>query len=183
MPDKPSLPDAMDWDDLYLRLVAATRYLLNGRSVPGMDIDDLIHDAFMKYLGGLRHWDPSNATFFQFMCGVIRSDISHSLASIEATSTSAITDAMIIRLSDQRATPEEAEMYVSEQAALLDFLEKEDPFLRRMAELLYQHGSLPLARLSRIMAVSVPKAYRLRLRLRLLVKRYQDTQTRQERLK
>lgn len=170
------IPEDVSWDDLYPRLVLATRHLLNGRTVPGKDIDDLIHDAVMKYIAGNRIWQPQNATFFQFICGVIRSDISHGIHSLEIDTTTALTEAVVIKLSDPQSTPEETKIYLSEQAGLLEFLNEVNPLARQMAELLLQHGPLPATKLAELMGISSSRADRTKAHLRVLVVQYVEAQ-------
>jgi DNA-directed RNA polymerase specialized sigma24 family protein len=66
-----------EWEELWkkLRLFTWRRY----GSLRGIDLDDVIQQAIVDALEGRRRWPKQEVSLFQFLCGVIRSRISHLL--------------------------------------------------------------------------------------------------------
>lgn len=62
-----------DWDSLTPRLLAFAGVLCERRRYYDRSARDWVLDAITAYLEGKRKYQSANATFFEFLCGAIRS--------------------------------------------------------------------------------------------------------------
>jgi hypothetical protein len=134
---------AIDWGDLYPRLLLAAAGKLNRLSwrgqrfgaVPGgKTAADIVHDAIVKTMSGQRAWKPQQNSLFEHLAGVISSEISHLVESRENRTT--VVDENIIQLLDHREDPETLIMRQAQEHAFLVYLAEKKPMLRTLAELL-----------------------------------------------
>lgn len=64
-----------EWVETWNRLRLFTRRRYG--SLPGLDLDDIIHQAVIDTLEGRRRWPKQEMSLLHFLCGVVRSIVSH----------------------------------------------------------------------------------------------------------
>jgi hypothetical protein len=185
-------PEGVDWKgqswgDLVPRLllVASARlYRMTWRgerrgTAPGAtEAADFVNDAISKTIAGVRAWKPQACTLFQHLAGVILSDISHAAGSIENRST--LRDSADRSSGPDAATggpgssaSHEAELlWQHEQRNLLSYLDRVDPALRQMAELMLLHDMTATEDLSRSLCIVPAEVANRRKRLKRAVRAY-----------
>jgi len=178
---------AQDWDDLVPRLLLLAISRLQRMTWRGQrrgpppgaaEAEDFVNDAVSKTIAGVRIWNPEACTLFQHLAGVIVSDISHAAESMENRSTlreAAAGDAgpsLIADVGDDAPDQETVAVWRSEQRRLLDHLDRVDPALRAMAELMLVQDLQETADLSRVLAVPAAEIANRRKRLKRAVRAY-----------
>jgi hypothetical protein len=177
-----------DWDDLVPRLLLLAVSRLQRMTWRGQrrgpppgaaEAEDFVNDAVSKTIAGVRIWNPQACTLFQHLAGVIVSDISHAAGSMENRLTlreaAGGSDAGMSRVADvgDDAPDQEAvAVWRSEQRRLLAHLDRVDPELRAMAELMLMQDMQETADLSRALAVSAAEIANRRKRLKRAVRAY-----------
>ena len=94
------LLEGQDWDEIIERLTVYANYLVAGRTwlqcragLPpgGKSGEDYAMEAIRKLFEsertGKRRWDPESVSLFVFLKGVVRSDVSTDVESVENSST------------------------------------------------------------------------------------------------
>lgn len=112
----------VDWDALSYSLESFAHRLVYGRYIPGgWSPEDLVQNAVAKLLAGKRRWNPNMVDLWGFLCGIIRSDLSHALtkAPLEHGEDSAGSDG---RQDSQPHNPAIQVEYEQQRRALLDAL-------------------------------------------------------------
>jgi len=178
---------AQDWDDLVPRLLLLAVSRLRRMTWRGdrrgpppgaSEAEDFVHDAISKTIAGVRIWSPEACTLFQHLTGVIVSDISHAAESAENRSTlrAATGDdpesGPALDVGDDAPDPESVATWRAEQRRLLDHLERTDPALRRMAELMLTEDMQETVDLSRALAIAPAEVANRRKRLKRAVRAY-----------
>jgi hypothetical protein len=178
---------AQDWEDLVPRLLLLAvsrlqrmtwRGARRGPPPGAAEAEDFVNDAISKSIAGVRIWNPQACSLFQHLAGVIVSDISHAAESLENRSTlrdTADADASSGVMAEIGAdTPDQEAVAVwrSEQRRLLEHLERVDPALREMAELMLMRDMQETADLSRNLGVSAAAVANRRKRLKRAVRTY-----------
>ena len=178
---------AQDWDDLVPRLLLLAVSRLQRMTWRGQrrgpppgasEAEDFVNDAISKTIAGVRIWSPEACTLFQHLAGVIVSDISHAAGSMENRTTlreTAGSDAsvsLIADVGDEAPDQETVAVWRSEQRRLLEHLDRVDPGLRAMAELMLVQDLQETADLSRAMAVPAAEVANRRKRLKRAVRAY-----------
>ena len=178
---------AQDWDDLVPRLLLLAvsrlqrmtwRGQRRGPAPGAAEAEDFVNDAISKTIAGVRIWNPQACTLFQHLAGVIVSDISHAAESQENRTTlremagSDASVSLIADVGDDAPGQEETAVWRSEQRRLLDHLERVDPALRMMAELMLVQDMQETADLSQAMAVPAAEVANRRKRLKRAVRAY-----------
>jgi hypothetical protein len=178
---------AQDWDDLVPRLLLLAvsrlqRMTWRGErrgAPPGAaEAADFVHDAISKTIAGVRIWNPEACSLFQHLAGVIVSDVSHSAESLEnrATLRDAADEAgeggIAATVGDDAPSQESVVAWRSEQRRLLEHLERIDPGLRQMAQLMLEQDMQETAELSRTMGVPPTEIANRRKRLKRAVRAY-----------
>jgi hypothetical protein len=178
---------AQDWDDLVPRLLLLAVSRLQRMTWRGQrrgpppgaaEAEDFVNDAISKTIAGVRIWNPQACTLFQHLAGVIVSDISHAAGSMENRSTlreAAGGDAsvsLIADVGDEAPDQEAVAAWRSEQRRLLEHLDRVDPGLRAMAELMLAQDMQETADLSRALAVPAAEVANRRKRLKRAVRAY-----------
>lgn len=175
-----------DWDDLVPRLLLLAvsrlrRMTWRGdrRDAPpgAPEAGDFVNDAISKTIAGVRIWNPEACTLFQHLAGVIVSDISHAAESMENRST--LRDnaddgegGIAATVGDDAPDQEAVTAWRLEQRRLLQHLERVDPALRAMAELMLVQDMQETADLSRALAVPPAEIANRRKRLKRAVRDY-----------
>lgn len=185
-------PDGIDWkgqswEDLVPRLLLLASSRLHrmtwrgerrGATPGATEASDFVNDAISKTIAGVRVWKPHACTLFQHLAGVILSDISHAAGSIENRSTlreSADRDSRANAIADSAgnsATNESEILWQFEQRNLLSYLDRLDPALRQMAELMLLHDMTATADLSRSLCIVPVEVANRRKRLKRAVRAY-----------
>jgi len=178
---------AQDWDDLVPRLLLLAISRLQRMTWRGQrrgpppgasEAEDFVNDAISKTIAGVRIWNPEACTLFQHLAGVIVSDISHAAESMENRTTVrevVATDAsasLIAGVGDDRPDQEVTAIWRSEQRRLLAHLDRVDPALRTMAELMLVQDMQETTDLSRALAVPPAEVANRRKRLKRAVRAY-----------
>ncbi|HZF34922.1 MAG TPA: hypothetical protein VE914_14075 [Candidatus Angelobacter sp.] len=178
---------AQDWDDLVPRLLLLAVSRLQRMTWRGQrrgpppgaaEAEDFVNDAISKTIAGVRIWNPEACTLFQHLAGVIVSDISHAAGSMENRSTlreAAGSDAgmsLVADVGDEAPDQEAVAAWRSEQRRLLAHLDRVDPGLRAMAELMLMQDMQETADLSRVLAVPAAEVANRRKRLKRAVRAY-----------
>jgi hypothetical protein len=178
---------AQDWDDLVPRLLLLAvsrlqrmtwRGQRRGPAPGAAEAEDFVNDAISKTIAGVRIWNPEACTLFQHLAGVIVSDVSHAAESLENRTTlremagSDASVSLIADIGDDAPGQEEAAVWRSEQRRLLAHLERVDPALRMMAELMLMQDMQETADLSQAMAVPAAEVANRRKRLKRAVRVY-----------
>ena len=178
---------AQDWDDLVPRLLLLAvsrlqrmtwRGQRRGPAPGAAEAEDFVNDAISKTIAGVRIWNPEACTLFQHLAGVIVSDISHAAESLENRTTlremagSDASVSLIADIGDDAPGQEEAAVWRSEQRRLLAHLDRVDPALRAMAELMLVQDMQETADLSQAMAVPPAEVANRRKRLKRAVRAY-----------
>jgi hypothetical protein len=178
---------AQDWDDLVPRLLLLAVSRLQRMTWRGQrrgpppgaaEAEDFVNDAISKTIAGVRIWNPEACSLFQHLAGVIVSDISHAAESMENRSTLrevAGNDpgtSLIADVGDEAPDQETTAVWRSEQRRLLEHLDRVDPGLRAMAELMLAQDMQETADLSRALAVPAAEVANRRKRLKRAVRAY-----------
>jgi hypothetical protein len=178
---------AQDWDDLVPRLLLLAvsrlqrmtwRGQRRGPAPGAAEAEDFVNDAVSKTIAGVRIWNPEACTLFQHLAGVIVSDISHAAGSMENRTTLRETAgseagvSLVADVGDDAPNQETVVVWRSEQRRLLDHLDRVDPALRVMAELMLVQDLQETADLSRAMAISAAEVANRRKRLKRAVRAY-----------
>jgi hypothetical protein len=177
---------AQDWEDLVPRLLLLAvsrlrrlRWRGDRAGVPpgGPEAEDFVNDAISKTMAGVRAWDAAACTLFQHLAGVIVSDISHAVGSVENRSTlrpQGQDDGSGPPTDIEDATPDQETTvhWRLEQRRLLVYLERTDPALSRMAELMLLHDLQETHELSRGLGVSPAEVANRRKRLKRAVRAF-----------
>lgn len=175
-----------DWDDLVPRLLLLAVSRLQRMTWRGerrgpppgaQEAGDFVNDAISKTIAGVRIWNPEACTLFQHLAGVVVSDISHAAGSMENRST--LRDdpedgqgGIAATVGDDVPNQESVTAWRSEQRRLLHHLERVDPALRDMAELMLVQDMQETADLSRVLAVPPAEIANRRKRLKRAVRAY-----------
>jgi hypothetical protein len=178
---------AQDWDDLVPRLLLLAVSRLQRMTWRGQrrgpppgaaEAEDFVNDAISKTIAGVRIWNPQACSLFQHLAGVIVSDISHAAGSMENRSTlrevagSDASVSLIADVGDEAPDQEAVAVWRSEQRRLLEHLDRVDPGLRAMAELMLAQDMQETADLSRALAVPAAEVANRRKRLKRAVRAY-----------
>src|SRR5262249_21125794 len=178
---------AQDWDDLVPRLLPLAvsrlqrmtwRGQRRGPAPGAAEAEDFVNDAISKTIAGVRIWNAEACTLFQHLAGVIVSDISHAAESLENRTTlremagSDASVSLIADVGDDAPDQEDTALWRSEQRRLLAHLERLDPALRVMAELMLVQDMQETADLSQAMAVPPAEVANRRKRLKRAVRAY-----------
>lgn len=131
----------VDWEDLYPRLLLATKGRMNrlswrghkANSAPmGLQAHDFIQAAIDKALSGKRSYDHTRSLFENFM-QVISSDISNAVLSYDNQFVGRADD-KIVDIMDYRDGPEADAIYEQRVRKLFLFLGDRDLEAKRVAE-------------------------------------------------
>lgn len=131
----------IDWSDLYPRLLLFTASKLKrlhwrGRRsgpVPGAKTaKDFVQEAILKTISGERRWNRSYS-LFEHLIGVISSEISHLVESMDNRRTLQ-ADENIILIEDHRESPESVAARKSQERRFFDYLDTKNPQLTRLAQ-------------------------------------------------
>jgi hypothetical protein len=178
---------AQDWDDLVPRLLLLAVSRLQRMTWRGQrrgpppgaaEAEDFVNDAISKTIAGVRIWNPQACTLFQHLAGVVVSDISHAAGSMENRSTlreaagSGAGMSLVADVGDGAPDQESVAVWRSEQRRLLAHLDRVDPGLRAMAELMLTQDMQETADLSRAMDVPAAEVANRRKRLKRAVRAY-----------
>jgi hypothetical protein len=178
---------AQDWDDLVPRLLLLAVSRLRRMTWRGdrrgpppgaSEAEDFVNDAISKTIAGVRIWTPEACTLFQHLAGVIVSDISHAAESAENRSTLRAASGgefgagVVIDIGDETPDQESVAVWRSEQRRLLEHLERTDPALKEMAELMLTQDMQETADLSRALAIAPAEVANRRKRLKRAVRAY-----------
>ncbi len=176
-----------DWDDLVPRLLLLAVSRLQRMTWRGQrrgpppgaaEAEDFVNDAISKTIAGVRIWNPQACSLFQHLAGVIVSDVSHAAGSTENRSTlreTAGSDggaSLVADVGDEAPDQEAVAVWRSEQRRLLAHLDRVDPGLRAMAELMLVRDMQETADLSRVLAVPAAEVANRRKRLKRAVRAY-----------
>lgn len=177
---------SQDWDDLVPRLLLLAVSRLQRMTWRGdrrgpppgaAEAGDFVNDAISKTIAGVRIWNPDACSLFQHLAGVIVSDVSHAAGSMENRSTRRDTSddgegGIVATIGDDAPDQESVAAWRSEQRRLLEHLERADPALREMAELMLVQDMQETADLSRALAVPPAEIANRRKRLKRAVRAY-----------
>jgi len=178
---------AQDWDDLVPRLLLLAVSRLQRMTWRGQrrgpppgaaEAEDFVNDAISKTIAGVRIWNPEACTLFQHLAGVIVSDISHAAGSMENRSTlreaggSDTSVSLVAEVGDDAPDQEAVAVWRSEQRQLLEHLDRVDPALRAMAELMLVQDMQETGDLVRVLAVPAAEIANRRKRLKRAVRAY-----------
>jgi hypothetical protein len=177
---------AQDWDDLVPRLLLLAVSRLRRMTWRGdrrgpppgaSEAEDFVNDAISKTIAGVRIWSPEACTLFQHLAGVIVSDISHAAESAENRSTlraasGGESGGVAIDIGDDAPDQETVAVWRSEQRRLLDHLERVDPALKEMAELMLAQDMQETVDLSRSLGIPPAEVANRRKRLKRAVRGY-----------
>jgi hypothetical protein len=178
---------AQDWDDLVPRLLLLAVSRLRRMTWRGdrrgpppgaSEAEDFVNDAISKTISGVRIWTPEACTLFQHLAGVIVSDVSHAAESAENRSTLRAASGgesgagVVIDIGDETPDQESVAVWRSEQRRLLEHLERADPALKEMAELMLTKDMQETADLSRALAIAPAEVANRRKRLKRAVRAY-----------
>ncbi|TNE43130.1 MAG: sigma-70 family RNA polymerase sigma factor [Deltaproteobacteria bacterium] len=171
-----------DWQVLSERLLLfcaarMRRVLWRGQeqcAVPGgVEATDIVLSAIRKFLDGQRKWPPQ-LTLFQFLCGVIRSEISHLATSIEnRTTVRAPEEPSWMEASSEAATPFDLIARKEERLQILLRLH-DDPLVCDIARLIIDQELKP-AEIAEALNESVVTVYNAIKRLRRKLKSLQSS--------
>lgn len=168
-----------DWGELYPRLLLFARRL-SGRDT--VMAEDVVQQAIIKAMDGTRVWDPKRSTLFQFLCGIVQSDISHARMSYYREHTINLEEVDVDNLADHRYDVEPIGPYEVEEIAFLAFLSDNDPKVAEVARLILQEGISRVHEIASRMRLSVSKTEYLKKKLRRLAKAYLPQRSGKQRL-
>lgn len=178
---------AQNWEALIPRLLLLAISRLRRMSWHGerrgeppgaQEAGDFVNDAVSKTIAGIRIWKPAACSLFQHLAGVIVSDISHAAGSMENRSSlreasrSDTGASLVADVGDDAPDQEAVAVWRSEQRRLLAHLDRVDPGLRAMAELMLVQDMQETTDLSRALAVPAAEVANRRKRLKRAVRAY-----------
>ncbi|MEZ5935002.1 MAG: hypothetical protein R3F54_24335 [Alphaproteobacteria bacterium] len=178
---------AVDWDDLVPRLLLLamsrlSRMTWRGRRhapPPGAaEAEDFVNEAIAKTMAGVRVWTKESCTLFQHLAGVVVSDISHAAEAAENRLTlgdgagQGESEGWPPDQADERPDQEQQALWRSEQRRLLGYLDKVDPKLAQMAELILIEDIDASAALAGRLDCTVNEVANLRKRLKRSLRVY-----------
>jgi hypothetical protein len=130
----------IDWPDLYPRLLLAAarkmdRLTWRGKrpgQIPGAKTpQDIVHDSIVKTISGERVWNR-RVPLFDHLGGVVSSEISHLVESIENKITRPMDD-KVVPIADHREDAETAATRKAQEKAFFAYLEGKSVALRQLA--------------------------------------------------
>jgi hypothetical protein len=133
---------SIDWADRYPRLLifaAGKLKRLRWRgepfgAIPGAATPkDVVHDAIVKTISGVRQWNRTTTSLFDHLVGVISSNVSHLVQTAENRRTLR-ADEKILVIEDIREDPETTDIRRLQEQKFLSYLENKRPVLRQLAE-------------------------------------------------
>lgn len=177
---------AQDWEDLVPRLLLLaasrlSRMTWRGRRrgpTPGAaQPEDFVNEAIAKTIAGIRAWNPDRCSLFQHLAGAIVSDISHAAESsdnrITVSAPASSSDAAWPpETAADDVDPEQTAMWQSEQRRLFDHLDRLDPQLARMANLMLTEDCRETTDLCVALDLAPSDIANLRKRLKRAVRTY-----------
>jgi hypothetical protein len=171
MDDWPDFRDA-NWSDLYPRLllyaVGRLGGLLWSRARP--QYQDFVQRAIEKALSGERSYDRRK-TFFQNLCQIISSDISHEVQSYENKHT-VPEDDTVVNLVDYKQNPEDTTHYGELVRDFLYYLGSRDDLAKEIADLMINSDITKSTELALTLGLSVQQIENAKKRLRRLTEHY-----------
>jgi DNA-directed RNA polymerase specialized sigma24 family protein len=183
--DKYSGPEidwaAQNWHDLIPRLclVAFARLRrLRGKVPSAGEAQDLVNEAIVKTIGGVRTWDPQKCTLFQFLAGVIASEISHAASSPEArlfACEHASSNGATVwppDVENDRPNQEQLQEWRALRRRLIDDLNRVEPQMARLAELILLHDVTETTELCRLLELEASEVANLRKRMKRAARAY-----------
>jgi DNA-directed RNA polymerase specialized sigma24 family protein len=172
---------AQDWKQLIPRLYLVAIWRLRrhkGAVLRVREAEDLVNEAIAKTIEGARTWTPKNCTLFQHLAGVIASDIWHAVNSSESrlrVSQQGCLDGGVLwppDIADETPNQEHVEEWRSEQRRLLDYLNRVDPKIGKMAELTLLHDVKETVDLCRFLDLAPSEVANLRKRMKRAARVY-----------
>jgi hypothetical protein len=119
----------IDWNDLYPRLMlVAARRLRRSQWRVLRSEQDFVHDAIRKTISGVRRWDFEKYELYVHLCGVIYSEISNAVTSMDNRSMEHIDNIVDFPLTSEHS-PERIIIEKDLLEKFLDFLKNRDPDL------------------------------------------------------
>lgn len=163
----------VDWDDLLPRLLLAAERFHQRHLQPYADAPeprDLAHAAIMDVLNGNRRL-PEDVKLFVTLHEIVRSKVSNFVAKKMRRGTVALDEKLLAITADAATDGKQHASYEHFKDAVRGYV-RDDPFLERMIEYLFEDPLLKPADLAAMMGVDVHEVYnaykRLRRRVALL---------------
>ena len=174
---------AHDWNDLVPRLYAVAIWRLRqlrGPAIRLAEAGDFVNDALVKTFDGVRIWKPENCTLLEHLVRVIISDSSHAVNSSDSRLRVSDRDRpdggapWPPDMPDETPNQEQVEEWRSVQRGLLDHLNRRDPEIGRMAELILLNDVWKIEDLCRVLELTPSEVTNLRKRMKRAARAYYE---------
>jgi DNA-directed RNA polymerase specialized sigma24 family protein len=172
MGDQQSELRQLDWNDLYPRLVLAARGMVKGRANAQELAADLAQEAVMKAFAEERRWKSDQISAYHYLCGIMRSLLSHRERSYERLHAEELSDDKVVRLADFNPSAEAVAVFRSQKRDLLGFVQQRNPRAALLATFMLDHGLQTSKELSNAIGITVTGVEHLRKALRTLISDY-----------
>lgn len=171
----------LDWEDLYPRLLLATKGRMSrvrwrgqqwATAPMGLLAEDFVQTAIKEAMSGERRYDSSKS-LFKNLCHIVSSEISNVVQSYENKNVEHEDD-NIINFVDNRDSPETAAIYTQMADRFLIYLEARDPPAKQVAEQIILCNLVKSLELSVELRRPVSDIENIKKRLRRLCRKYQQ---------
>jgi hypothetical protein len=179
---------SVNWNDLYPRLLAYAARKLDRLSwrgqrsgaVPGArQAQDFVQDAIEKTITGKRKWNSQEIALFDFLVGVISSEINHLVVSPDNTRVLGCEQDGIIRIVDHRSDPETNTIRNDHERAFLAFLAAKSSALLSLAQLiLHEPGAIETSSLAKRLNLSTEQVKTLKKSLQRAAREFLENEAR-----